>query len=166
MPKKLFSPVLLIGSVFFVFMNSPSLALQSGGVEIGDLETGSVVGQPFETLDVDLMITGLCVGGRKAWYPPTSILDLRNQGADGRASGPIIIKITNTLPLPQGFSFSADSPFAGPTSMSIKMVLKAQETKYIGIPMSDFTYVTTGGLILYGSHMDPAMLGGHLVILR
>ena len=32
---------------------SASYALQAGGVEIGDLETGSVVGQSFKELDVD-----------------------------------------------------------------------------------------------------------------
>ena len=33
---------------------SVALAHQAGGVEVGDLETGSVVGQPFKELDVDV----------------------------------------------------------------------------------------------------------------
>ena len=35
---------------FFLILSgaSATLALQSGGVEVGDLETGSVVGQPFK----------------------------------------------------------------------------------------------------------------------
>jgi hypothetical protein len=35
---------------------SPSHALQSGGVEMGDLESGSVVGQGFKDLPIDLVL--------------------------------------------------------------------------------------------------------------
>jgi len=40
-----------------------------------------------------------------------------------------------------GFDLSADSAFAAPTSMHISIVLKPGETKYIGIPISDLTYL-------------------------
>ena len=60
--------------------SSVALALQSGGVEYGDLETGSVVGQPFKALDVDLSFTIMKLGGKKVIYPPTAILNLTPQG--------------------------------------------------------------------------------------
>ena len=166
MTKKIFLIAICFSVVVFGMTPSPSSALQSGGVEIGDLETGSVAGLGFETLEVDLTITALCVGGQKAWYPPTSVLDLRDEGTGGRASRPILIKLVNTLPLPQGFTFSADSAFAGPTSLTVRLVVNPGETRYVGIPISDFTYVTAGNLVTYGSHLDPSMLGGQFLILR
>ena len=64
------------GLVLVVSGASVSFALQSGGVEIGDLATGSVVGQPFKELDVDVELFALeNVGGKKVWYPPVSILE-------------------------------------------------------------------------------------------
>jgi hypothetical protein len=41
------------GLVMLVAGASGAYALQAGGVEIGDLDTGSVVGQPFKELIVD-----------------------------------------------------------------------------------------------------------------
>ena len=79
------------GLVFVLSGTTGAYALQSGGVEIGDLETGSVVGQPFKELDVDVTLNALeNVGGKKVWYPATSILNLR-----GRAGRPVVIKVTN-----------------------------------------------------------------------
>jgi len=49
--------------------SSVALALQSGGVEYGDLETGSVVGQPFKELDVDLQFFAMKVGGKQYGIP-------------------------------------------------------------------------------------------------
>jgi hypothetical protein len=47
-------------------VGSPVLALQSGGVEIDDLETGPVTGQPFKRLDVDLAFTAMQISGENA----------------------------------------------------------------------------------------------------
>ena len=146
--------------------SSVALALQSGGVEYGDLETGSVVGTPFKELDVDLEYTIMEVGGKKAIYPPTSILGLGAQGTGGRAGRPVLIKVTNTLGSDHGFDLSADSAFAGPTSMHIKLVLKPGETKYIGVPLSDLTYVTANSLLKYKCQLHGAHLGGQLLILN
>ncbi len=146
--------------------SSVAFALQSGGAMIGDLETGSVVGQPFKSLDVDLEFTALKIGGKKTWYPGTSILDLRNQGTGGRRGQPILIKVTNALDGVHGFSFSADSAFAGPTSLQVKITLKPGETKYVGIPMSDLTYVTAPGNMRVKCHLHKAHLGSHLLILK
>ncbi len=44
------------GLVMVVAGASAAFALQAGGVEIGDLETGSVVGQSFKELDVDAQL--------------------------------------------------------------------------------------------------------------
>ena len=41
---------------------SGSYALQAGGVETGDLETGSVVGQPFKELMVDASFFAVEIG--------------------------------------------------------------------------------------------------------
>lgn len=118
MTKKYFLIFLLLG-ISLVLKSPETFALQSGGVEIGDLETGSVIGQPFKTLDVDFTVTALCVGGQKAWYPPLIVLDLRTEGTGGRAGRPIVIRAINTLPIPQGLTLSADSAFAGPTSLNV-----------------------------------------------
>ncbi len=146
--------------------SSVALALQSGGVEFGDLATGSVVGQPFTSLNVDLEYTALELGGKKAWYPGTAILDLRNAGTGARPMSPVLIKVTNTLGSDHGFDMSADSPFAAPTSMHIKIVVKAGETKYIGIPLSDLTYVTAPGSLKVKCQLHKAHLSSNLLILK
>ena len=146
--------------------SSVALALQSGGATVGDLATGSIVGQPFTSLDVDLEYTALMIGGKKAWYPGTAILDLRNQGTGGRRGQPVLIKVTNALDGDHGFNLSADSAFAGPTSLQVKIVLKAGETKYIGVPMSDLTYVTASGNLKVKCQLHAAHLGSNLVVLK
>ncbi|MDE0145421.1 MAG: hypothetical protein OXI53_05165 [Nitrospira sp.] len=146
--------------------SSVALALQSGGAMVGDLETGSIVGQPFTSLDVDLEYTALMIGGKKVWYPGTAILDLRNQGTGGRRGQPVLIKVTNALDGDHGFNLSADSAFAGPTSLQVKIVLKAGETKYIGVPMSDLTYVTASGNLKVKCQLHAAHLGSNLVVLK
>ena len=153
---------LLAAVVSVLGFTTSAVALQSGGVEIGDLETGSVVGQPFKELTVDVALQALDnVGGKQVWYPPTSILNLK-----GRAGRPVVLKVTNSSKEEQGFSLSADSRFAGPTSMNIKTTLKPGETKYIGIPTSDLTYVTAAGILKYKSHTNADVLGGDLVIMK
>lgn len=155
----------LLSVVFFAAGSSVAFALQSGGVEIGDLETGSVVGQPFKELDVDLEFNAIEIGGKKVWYPPTAILNLVAGATGGRAGRPVLFKVTNNMDKEHGFDLSADSAFAGPTSMHIKIVLKPGETKYIGIPMSDLTYVTANNLLNYKCQLHSAHIGGQLLIL-
>ncbi len=156
----------LLSAVLIAAGSSAAWALQSGGVEIGDLETGSVVGQPFKSLSVDLEFNIMEVGGKKVIYPPTSVLNLVNTGTGGRAMSPVLIKVTNNLKSEHGFDLSADSPFAAPTSMHIKVVLKPGETKYIGVPMSDLTYVTAASTLKYKCQLHGAHLGGTLLILK
>ncbi len=153
--------VVFLGLVFVLSGTTASNALQSGGVEIGDLKTGSVVGQPFSKLDVDVDLYALEFGGKKAWYPPVSILNLK-----GRAGRPVVIRVTNNTSGDHGFDLSADSAYAGPTSMHVKIVLKAGQTKYLGIPLSDLTYVTAAGILAYKCHLHKAHLGGKLVIRK
>lgn len=155
----------LLSAVLIAAGSSAAWALQSGGVEIGDLETGSVVGQPFSKLNVDLEFNALEVGGKKVWYPPTSILNLVSGGTGGRANSPVLIKVTNNLSTDHGFALSADSPYAAPTSLNIKIVLKPGESKYIGIPISDLSYVTANSVLKYGCQLHAAHLGGTLVVL-
>ncbi len=156
----------LLSLVLVAAGSTVALALQSGGVEIGDLESGSVVGQSFKALDVDLEFTIMNVGGKKVIYPPTSVLNLTSSGTGGRAGRPVLLKVTNALDGDHGFDLSADSAFAGPTSMHVKIVLKPGETKYIGIPTSDLTYVTTSNTLNYKCQLHDAHLGGQLLILR
>ncbi len=157
---------LLFCSSLLFFMSSPLLALQSGGVEIGDLESGSVIGQPFKALDVDLAFTAMSVGGSNVWYPSTAVLNLVAEGTGGRAGRPVLLKVTNKLSSDYTFNLSADSAFAGPTSMHINLTLKPGETKYIGIPISDLTYVTASNVLEYNNPSDPEGISGQLVILR
>ncbi|MDH5585544.1 MAG: hypothetical protein OEZ05_02830 [Nitrospirota bacterium] len=155
----------LLSAVLIAAGSSSAWALQSGGVEIGDLETGSVVGQAFKALDVDLELNAMEIGGKKVWYPPTSILNLVSGATGGRAGRPVLLKVTNNMDKEHGFDLSADSAFAGPTSMHIKITLAPGETKYIGIPMSDLTYVTANNLLNYKCQLHAAHLGGQLLIL-
>lgn len=158
-------------SVLFSFIlvaagSSVALAFQAGGAVVGDLATGSVIGQPFTTLDVDLEFTALSIGGKKAWYPGTAILDLRNQGTLGRRGQPVLIKVTNALDGEHGFTLSADSAFAGPTSLQVAITLKPGETKYIGIPMVDLTFVTAPRNMKVKCQLHAAHLGSHLAIFK
>lgn len=154
------------GLLLILGMTTSAFALQSGGVEIGDLETGSVVGQPFKELDVDLQLTAMQVGKKQGWYPPTAILNLISQGTGGRAGRPVLIQVTNNLGSDYTFNLSADSAFAGPTSMTAKLTLKPGETKYIGIPTSDLTYVTASNVLNYTNPSANGDLSGQLLILR
>ena len=144
---------------------SAALALQSGGVAYGSLETGNVSGIAFNKLDVDLVFTIMEIGGKKVIYPPTSILNLVTGGTGGRAFSPVLLKVTNNTKAEHGFDLSADSPYAAPTSMHIKTVVKAGETKYIGIPISDLTYVTANSILKYKCQLHPGHLGGTMMIL-
>ncbi|WP_443147695.1 hypothetical protein [Nitrospira sp.] len=159
----IFSGFLLFG---LLCVGSPVFALQSGGVEIGDLETGSVTGQPFKRLDVDLAFTAMQISGKNAWYPPTAILSLVAGGTGGRAGRPVLFQVTNTLSTDYTFHLSADSAMAGPTSLNTTLVLKPGETKYIGIPTSDLTYVTANNLLIYGNPADKGGLSGQLLVIR
>ena len=156
----------LLSAVLIAAGSSASWALQSGGVEIGDLETGSVVGQHFKNMDVDLEFNIMEVGGKKVIYPPVSILNLISSGTGGRMQAPVLIKVTNNLKGDHGFQLGTDTKRDDPWAMDIKIVLKPGETKYIGIPMSDLTYVTTAGVLDYSCQLHGAHLGGQLVILK
>ena len=50
--------------------------------------------------------------------------------------------------------------------MHIKVTLKPGETKYIGVPMSDLTYVTAAETLKYKCQLHGAHLGGTLLILK
>jgi hypothetical protein len=105
------------------------------------------------------------IAGKKVWYPPTAILNLVSSGTGGRGGTPVLLKVTNNMDKEHGFDLSADSAFAGPTSMHIKIVVGPGETKYIGIPISDLTYVTSNNLLNYKCQLHAAHLGGQLLIL-
>jgi hypothetical protein len=156
----------LLSAVLIAAGSSSTWALQSGGVEIGDLETGSVVGQHFKNMDVDLEFNMIEIGGKKVIYPPTAILNLVNSGTGGRAQEPVLLKVTNNLSSEHGFQLGTATKASDPWAMDIKLVLKPGETKYIGIPMSDLTYVTTSGVLNYSCQLHGAHIGGQLVILK
>ena len=155
----------LLGFVL-IFAGGSAFAFNSGAVEVGDLETGTIVGQPFSQLPVDLEFMALKVGGKKAWYPPVAILNLRNQGTMSRAGRPIVFKVTNTLDSDHAFSLSADSPYAAPTDMQVNVVIKPGQTKYIGISMSHFTYITASGMLNYKCSLHGAHLSGQLMVVK
>lgn len=146
--------------VSVLVMGSGAWALQSGGVEVGDLETGSVVGQAFKELPVDLDIYATEVGALKILYPPTSVLDLKN-----RAGIPVLVRVTNKSAVERGFHMTAAENQSAPTVLNVKIVLKPGETKYIGIPTSDLLYAA-GSTFSYKDHLNPKEPGGKLMLIK
>lgn len=140
---------------------SAAYALQAGGVEVGDLETGSVVGQPFKELEVDAQLFSIEIGNMKTWYPPTTVIDFKV-----RPGRPVLLKVTNNASAEHGFLLTADENQAAPTVLRAQIVLKPGETKYIGVPTSDLFYATQGNTLNYRCHLHPAHVGGKLVMLK
>lgn len=156
----------MLMTVFFGLMmvmagTSTALALQAGGVEIGDLETGSVVGQPFKELEVDAELYAIEIGNLKTWYPAATVVDFKV-----RPGRPFLLKVTNSSSGEHGFLLTADRAGAAPTVLRAQLVLKPGETKYIGIPTSDLFYATEGNTLTYRCHLHPAHVGGKLVMLK
>jgi hypothetical protein len=90
--------VLFVLVLFSLFSGVPATtAHHAGGVEVGDLETGSVVGQPFKELPIDAELFAIEVGGLKAWYAPVTIVDLKS-----RPGRPVVIKLTNKSAVERG----------------------------------------------------------------
>jgi hypothetical protein len=158
----------MLAAVFFglilVAGASEVFAHQAGGVEVGDLATGSVVGIKFSELDVDAELFALELGGesgKKVWYPPTTVVDFKV-----RPGRPFLMKVTNNSKDEHGFFFSAEQTQAAPTVLKAKIVLKPGETKYIGIPTSDLFYATTGNVLYYSCHLHPPHIGGRLLMIK
>ena len=137
-----------------------SHALQAGGAEIGDLDSGSVVGQPFKELSVDAAFYAIEIGNMKTWYPPTTVIDFKT-----RPGAPVLLKVTNNATADHGFHLSAAVNHSGPFVLDTKIVLKPGETKYIGVPTSDLFYAA-GSVLEYRCHLHPAHVGGKLVMLK
>ncbi|MEQ1795044.1 MAG: hypothetical protein ABL970_12740 [Nitrospira sp.] len=149
-----------IGCVSLAVLSTGAWALQSGGVEVGDLETGSVVGQAFKELPVDLDIYATEVGALKILYPPTSVLDMKN-----RPGTPVLVRVTNKSAAERGFHMTAAENQSAPTVLNVKIVLKPGETKYIGIPTSDLLYAA-GSVFVYRDQLNPKDAGGKLMLLK
>ncbi len=139
---------------------SNSHALQAGGVETGDLETGSVVGQPFKELTVDAAFFSIEIGNMKTWYPPMTVIDFKS-----RPGAPVLLKVTNNATAEHGFHLSAAVNQSGPFVLDTKLVLKPGETRYIGVPTSDLFYAA-GSVLEYRCHLHPAHVGGKLLMLK
>jgi hypothetical protein len=145
-------------------LGTSAWALQAGGVEIGDLETGSVVGIPFKELDVDVDLYAFELGGtvaKKVWYPPTTVVDFKV-----RPGRPFLIRVTNSSSVERGFFLSADQNAAAPTVLKAKITLKPGESKYLGIPTSDLFYATQGNVLYYTDHLHPDVIAGRLLMLK
>ncbi|HJT19615.1 MAG TPA: hypothetical protein VJ746_04040 [Nitrospira sp.] len=151
----------LFGLVMLVAGASAALAHQAGGVEVGDWETGSVVGQPFKELEVDADLYSIDIGNLKTWYPPVTIIDFRV-----RPGRPVLLKVTNNSSSEHGFLLTDPTTQAAPTAVNAKLVLKPGETKYIGIPTSDLFYATRGNTLTYRCHLHPAHVGGTLEMIK
>ncbi len=153
-------------SIFFGLMMvlvaaTGAYALQAGGVEIGDLETGGVVGQPFKELDVDGQLYAVEIGNLKTWYPPITVIDFKV-----RPGRPVVLKVTNNSTAEHGFQMTDAVNAVSPFVLKAEVVLKPGETKYIGIPTSDLFYATQGNTLTYRCHLHPAHLGGKLVMIK
>jgi hypothetical protein len=145
---------------FIVAGASAAHALQAGGVEYGDLETGSVVGQPFKELRVDASFYAIELGNMKVWYPPTTVIDFKS-----RPGAPVLLKVTNNATAEHGFHLTAAVNQSAPTVLDTKLVLQPGETKYIGVPTSDLFYAA-GNVLEYRCHLHPGHVGGKLLMLK
>jgi hypothetical protein len=156
----------MILSVFFGLVvvmagASVSFAHHAGGVEVGDLDTGSVVGQPFKELSVDQELFAIEIGNTKVWYPPAVIIDFK-----ARPGRPVVFKVTNNSSAEHGFLMTADESFGAPSVLKAQIVLKPGETKYIGIPTSDLFYATQGVTLIYKCHLHPGHIGGKFLMIK
>ncbi len=147
-------------SVSVFMMGTAAWALQAGGVEVGDLESGSVVGQRFKELSVDLDIHATEIGGLKVLYPPILVLDLKS-----RPGNPVLLRVTNRSASERGFLMTTAANQAAPTVLNVQLVLKPGESKYIGIPTSDLLYAA-GATFVYRDHLNPKDAGGTLLLLK
>jgi hypothetical protein len=151
----------ILVSVSLLVMGISAFALQAGGVEIGDLETGSVVGQSFKELDVDAQLFAVEIGTLKSWYPPITVIDFKV-----RPGRPVLLKVTNKSAGERGFQMTDATNAGAPTVLRVEVVLKPGETKYIGIPTSDLFYATQGNTLTYRDHLNPKDPGGKLLMIK
>ena len=149
------------GLVMLMAGASGAYALQAGGVEVGDLDTGSVVGQPFKELIVDAELYAVEIGSLKAWYPPVTVIDFKI-----RPGRPVVLKVTNNSSSEHGFQMTDPVNAASPFVMKAEVVLKPGETKYIGVPTSDMFIATQGNTLTYRCDLHPAHVGGNLVMIK
>ena len=150
-----------LGLVVVIAGAAPSFPLQAGGVEIGDLDTGSVVGQPFSELDVDAQLFAIDLGTLKVWYPPMTVIDFKV-----RPGRPVVLKVTNNGTTEHGFLLTDQTTQQAPTVLKAELVLKPGETKYIGIPTSDLFYATQGNTLTYRCQLHPGHVGGKLLMIK
>jgi hypothetical protein len=144
-----------------MLLGTAAWAHQAGGVEVGDIDTGSVVGQPFKELPVDLEIYATDVGNLKILYPPVSVLDLKV-----RPGQPVVIKVTNKSSSERGFLMTDTTNGATPTVLRAEVKLKRGESKYVGVPLSDLLYATQGNTLVYADPLYPKEPGGKLVLFK
>ncbi|MCP9456694.1 MAG: hypothetical protein NNA18_11385, partial [Nitrospira sp.] len=95
-------------------MEGRANALQAGGVEIGDFESGSVVGQPFKELEVDVRLIAVEIGAVKTWYPPATVIDFRV-----RPGRPVLIKVANNSTVERGFHMEEAGRSGAPTALNV-----------------------------------------------
>lgn len=150
-----------LGVLSLLSFGASAWALQAGGVEVGDLETGSVVGQPFKELEIDVQLFAVDIGPVKSWYPPTTVIDFKV-----RPGRPLLLKVTNTSSSECGFQMTDQLNAGSPFVLKAEVLLKPGETKYIGIPTSDLFYATQGNTILYRDHLNPKQPGGKLLMMK
>jgi hypothetical protein len=148
-------------TVSMLMTETAAFALQAGGVEVGDLETGSVVGQNFKELEVDVQLVAVEIGTVKSWYPPTTVIDFKT-----RPGRPVLLKVTNISAGERGFQMTDAVNAGAPTALRVQVVLKPGETKYIGIPTSDLFYATQGNTLTYRDHLNPKDPGGKLLMIK
>src|SRR5574338_585205 len=153
--------VFSLGVLSLLSIGTSVWALQAGGVEVGDLETGSVVGQPFKELEIDVQLFAVDLGPVKSWYPPTTVIDFKV-----RPGRPLLIKVMNTSSSERGFQMTDQLNAGSPFVLKAEVVLKPGETKYIGVPTSDLFYATQGNTISYHDHLNPKQPGGKLIMLK
>ena len=150
----------ILGLAMVVAGASAAYALQAGGVEVGSLETGSVVGQPFKELTVDASFHAIEIGDTKTWYPPMTVIDFKT-----RPGSPVLLKVTNKATAEHGFELTSAANQSGPFVLNIKVVLKPGETQYIGVPTSDLFY-GAGSVLDYRCHLHAGHVGGKLLMLK
>lgn len=136
---------LVIGFILAITVSRAAFAGDKG-IIVGSLESGSVVGQSFKSLVIDAELVVVDFEGGKAWFPNAIFLSPK------RGQRPVLLKVSNQTRSLYKFTLSEDPTFSSAVAIRADVELDPGESKYIGIPASDLSYVSQGSTLTIKSN--------------